>query len=97
MKLVIKSRDIDLYRLVIRRKEKGSGFHQVGVAWERDDKPGSFTIRLHPCVVLTDRDDIYINLFPNKFPDRAKVDEPQVESKPSTQPWDPNDGDDIPF
>jgi len=50
--------------VVMIKKKDGKFYHRVGAAWE-DDR-GFLSIKLDPCIVLSDRDDIFINIFPNK-------------------------------
>jgi hypothetical protein len=48
---------------VLKVKEReGNGKTTIGVGWLNDD--GSMSISLHPCVILTWKDNVMINLFP---------------------------------
>lgn len=73
------------HELVVKKKD-AEYWSKIGVAWTGE---WGISIRLNPCVQLTDRDDIYIKLRPIKG------------SKPPV-PWPiedetPSIGDDVPF
>jgi hypothetical protein len=76
------------HRVTVRKKPTGDGegertfSHDVGAAWQNKD--GRISIQLKPCVVLTDRDDIYINLYP-------------TEPKPKPIPGATLEHEDLPF
>jgi hypothetical protein len=51
-------------------KKEGDDRTIVGAAWNTEH--GGISIRLNPCVILTDRDDVWILLKPNAFKDEEK-------------------------
>lgn len=76
------------YFLYAKKKGSKAGA-KIGAAWDTDW--GSISIKLNPCVVLTDRDDIYINLY------TATTEQPKL-SDDSEIPYKPGPGnDDMPF
>lgn len=81
------------HNLVVKRKGS-SRFHRAGIAWKNDK--GWFSIRLHPCIVLTDRDDIYINLYPR---DNKKEHEPppMSDEDDTSDHGEPPEDDDVPY
>lgn len=66
--------------VMVKRKDGSSPASKVGSAWR--DERGWFNIRLDPCVTLTDRDDIYINIYPNRDWKGQDEDEDGDERKP---------------
>lgn len=54
--------------LTVKRKPKNDGdktvANRIGAGWM--NAQGWLSIKLDPCTVLTDREDIYINLYPNE-------------------------------
>jgi hypothetical protein len=50
--------------LAVKQKD-GDDRTVVGAGWNTEH--GGISIRLNPCVVLTDREDIWILLKPNKY------------------------------
>ena len=72
-------------------KDDQKMFHQVGAAWVNDKD--QISIRLNPCVTLTDRDDVKLYLFPaNQQPRKSS----RWQSEPGHEPPPPTD-DDVPF
>jgi len=49
------------HTLYVKKTDASRG-RKVGVGWMNDK--GWISIRLDPCTQLTDRDDVYINLYP---------------------------------
>lgn len=84
------------HRLTVFNKEtqdKG----EIGVAWENTD--GSFSIRLNRSVVLSERDNWIIKLWPDRQ-QQQKLQRPATSAAPTNVPADvPNDysDDDIAF
>jgi hypothetical protein len=69
--------------LVVKKKDSDAPGRRLGVAWESDK---GISIRLYPCVTISDRDDVWISLYPYK------------KDWPSTTPPEDSDPDDeIPF
>lgn len=82
--------------LTVKRKTEGdekSVTNKIGVAWE--SKEGWFSIKLDACVVLTDRDDVWINLYPNNRPTKSQ-DEAQRSEQSALGPGAPG-SDEPPF
>jgi hypothetical protein len=77
------------YNLCVK-KEGRPAFFQVGVGWLNDK--GHVHIKLDPCVLLSDRGDLKIYLFPNQ-------DNTKKESQPQHQPFSREmvADDDVPF
>lgn len=81
------------HTLTVKKKDGESPAKQIGVAWQNDK--GWFNIKLNPCVALSDREDIWINMYPIEYDDR-----PQVERRPRNNGnYDREfyDEEDIPF
>jgi hypothetical protein len=53
--------------LVKVKERNGKGKATIGVGWLNED--GSMTLSLNPCVVLSWKDDVFINAFPVEFPE----------------------------
>ena len=51
--------------VMVKKKDGKSPASIAGVAWRMEDRDW-FSIKLNPCTTLTDRDDIYINIYPNR-------------------------------
>mgnify|MGYP001032619097 CR=1 FL=1 len=54
------------YNLLVRRKGRHRGMHEVGVAWSRTTRSGrrAIGIQLNPGCVLKWDDDLHIELYP---------------------------------
>ena len=74
--------------LYAKRKSGGSSV-RIGAAWP--NKWGGISIKLNPCVFLTDRDDIYLNIYENKDQEKQPED---VEHPAPAQGWS---DDNVPF
>lgn len=48
--------------LYVKRKDGKSKAMCVGAGWMNEE--GWISVQLNPCVTLTDREDVYINLYP---------------------------------
>lgn len=70
--------------LTVKKKEpKESKTQYVGVAWM--DEYGRISIKIDACVVLTDRDDVWVSLYP-------------IDQQYNRRPTVPDDGDEsMPF
>jgi len=82
--------------LFVKKKGKdGGGFStRIGAGWFNDW--GGITIKLAPCVTLTDRDDIYITLYKRDDERDNSGWKPPEERKQLPKPYIPPD-DDVPF
>lgn len=71
-----------------RKDDKGKSSARIGAGWINEW--GGISLKLNPCVFLTDRDDIYLTLYKNE-------EQPKRQS-PSPPPAPPPPGDDdVPF
>ena len=75
------------YILTAKSKKEGSFGSRIGAAWMNER--GAISIRLSPCVTISDRDDIWIGLFPNKDNPPPVV--------PANASFTMEDIDDVPF
>lgn len=73
-----------------RKKDKGKSSVRIGAGWINEW--GGISLKINPCVFLTDRDDIYLTLYKNE--DQSKQHSPSSPPKP-LPPYD--GGDDVPF
>lgn len=64
--------------VTVKVKDNDAPASKVGVAWL--NQKGWMSIRLNPCVTLTDRDDIYINVYPDKYRDQPPRQEQRQRS-----------------
>jgi hypothetical protein len=82
------------FKLFVKKKDAKHGV-QIGAGWSNDW--GGISIKLNTCTVLTDRDDIYITLYPA----RDTKPQPSFDDPPPHGPSDfrepPLDDDNIPF
>lgn len=62
--------------LLFVKKKTGGPSLRVGAGWLNEW--GGISIQLHPCTVLTDRDDVYINLYENRDKDIDKGEPPPL-------------------
>jgi hypothetical protein len=51
--------------VMVKKRDSNEPSVRVGSAWKHDTNDW-FTVRLFPTITLTDRDDIYINIYPNR-------------------------------
>ena len=60
--------------IMVKRKDGSSPASKVGSAWMNEK--GWMNLRIDPCVTLTDREDIWVNIYPNlDLRDRDEDDE----------------------
>jgi hypothetical protein len=85
------------YNLCVRKKDSDDRYTQVGAAWLDDSGRGSINIKLNPCVILSNADNMNFVLFLNKDNTRRVHREPtRQHSEPDYGP-PPVDDDDVPF
>lgn len=79
--------------VMVKKKDSKAPATRVGVGWLNDK--GWMGLKLDPCVVLTDRDDIYLNVYPNR--DRQDVKRSREESGHAAPRIYNDYDDDVPF
>ena len=77
------------HTLYAKRKGETHAF-KIGAGWANEQ--GWISLKLNPCVTVSDREDVYINLYPIK----RENDGPTVDSGYSQDPGPPPDHDDDP-
>jgi len=83
--------------VTVKVKDGDSPAAKVGVAWMNDQ--GWMSVKLNPCVSLTDRDDIYINIYPDKYRDRVPAPKPRSWSGADPDDYGPPpcEDEEVPF
>jgi hypothetical protein len=80
------------HSLCVKRKGDKQG-RRVGAGWMNEK--GWISIKLDPCTCITDRDDVYINLFPNNY-DQAREEPSDGDFDPGEPPEYMDDGSPLP-
>lgn len=88
------------YNLCVKPKEGQGVYTKVGVAWK--DEQDRISIVLHPCVVLTAKDEVWISLYPADYQGQGQQHRQRnYNSRKQADPDDygppPMSDDDVPF
>ena len=87
------------YNVCVKPKEGGNAYTKIGGAWKDDQ--GRISITLHPCVVLSAKDDVWISLYPNNYQNQGEKHRQKDYSRSHDNPdnWGPPpmSDDDVPF
>lgn len=88
------------HKLTVKKKDGTGITHRIGSAWQNEK--GWFSIQLDPCITLTDRDDVFISLYPNEpysgtYDDQEPKRRPESRQAPSNPYYGNEDDSEIPF